>query len=143
MPDTTPRITGLDFKRLQETEILSPDTAVGLWLQQFESSRQPVLLQRVTPVADTAAAAWSAQDQYYCADTRSMGDDDVIDSAPDDDRVTPVADTAAAAWSAQDQYYCADTRSMGDDDVIDSAPDDDRDHRNPFAVEKHGLSVLS
>ncbi|MGH0137272.1 UNVERIFIED_CONTAM: hypothetical protein FKN15_013118 [Acipenser sinensis] len=30
MPDTTPRITGLDFKRLQETEILSPDTAVGL-----------------------------------------------------------------------------------------------------------------
>ncbi|MGH0151953.1 UNVERIFIED_CONTAM: hypothetical protein FKN15_021754 [Acipenser sinensis] len=29
-PDTTPRITGLDLKCLRETEVLSPDTAVGL-----------------------------------------------------------------------------------------------------------------
>ncbi|RXM98652.1 Rapamycin-insensitive companion of mTOR [Acipenser ruthenus] len=75
----------LDLTREGETTTIRPSTELIVRVLVFIVLSGVMIAVCVTLVTDTAAAAWSAQDQYYSADTRSLGDEDIMDSAPDDD----------------------------------------------------------
>ncbi|MGH0162737.1 UNVERIFIED_CONTAM: hypothetical protein FKN15_067664 [Acipenser sinensis] len=90
LPETVASITEIPTVSTQPTpaQVTMPTMTKDFfvqWLQEFESSRLALPPQQVgQPAVSDTATAWSAWEQEYSADTHSLGDDDIMDSGPDE-----------------------------------------------------------